>query len=108
MRKARSGIGTRILDQLAVLKKSQKELAKEAGITEVSLSRYISGERTPNMTVVVNLARALHITTDYLLIYSTKPSDFAEEYETQRAWIMRNADRMTAEQRISLARPLFI
>lgn len=45
----------------------QKELADRVGITEVSLSRYISGNRTPKGTVIANIANVLHTTTDYLL-----------------------------------------
>lgn len=45
----------------------QKELAGRVGITEASLSRYISGNRTPKGTVIANIANVLHTTTDYLL-----------------------------------------
>lgn len=45
----------------------QKELADRVGITEVSLSRYISRNRTPKGTVIANIANVLHTTTDYLL-----------------------------------------
>lgn len=53
-----------------ILKKNnmmQKELAGRVGITEASLSRYISGNRTPKGTVIANIANVLHTTTDYLL-----------------------------------------
>lgn len=46
---------------------TQKELVEKAGITEASMSKYLSGERTPRIDVVVNLANALEITTDELL-----------------------------------------
>lgn len=46
---------------------SQKELAKLSGITEASMSKYLSGERTPRIDVIVNLANALQITTDELI-----------------------------------------
>lgn len=45
----------------------QKELAGRVSITEASLSRYISGNRTPKGTVIANIANVLHTTTDYLL-----------------------------------------
>lgn len=45
----------------------QKELAGRVGITEASLSRYISGNRTPKGPVIANIANVLHTTTDYLL-----------------------------------------
>ena len=46
---------------------TQKELAEKTGITEASMSKYLSGERTPRIDVIVNLANALEITTDELL-----------------------------------------
>lgn len=46
---------------------SQKELANLSGITEASMSKYLSGERTPRIDVVVNLANALGVTTDELI-----------------------------------------
>jgi len=106
MNTKKSEMGGRILDQLAAIDKSQKELAEEVGITEVSLSRYIAGSRTPRGPIVANIARALHTTTDYLLGEdSTK--DFETEYQNTRAWIARNARHMTSEQKMSLASPLF-
>ena len=46
---------------------SQKELANKANITEASMSKYLSGERTPRADAIVNLSRALEISTDELL-----------------------------------------
>lgn len=46
---------------------NQKELANLSGITEASMSKYLSGERTPRIDVIVNLANALHVTTDELI-----------------------------------------
>lgn len=46
---------------------TQKELAKLSGITEASLSKYLSGERVPRIDVIVNLANALKVTTDELI-----------------------------------------
>ncbi len=48
-------------------KYTQKELAEKTGITEASMSKYLSGDRTPRIDVIVNLANALDITTDELL-----------------------------------------
>ena len=46
---------------------SQRELSEKVGCTEVSISRYISGERVPKGTIVVKIANALGVSTDYLL-----------------------------------------
>ena len=38
-----------------------------SGITEVSMSKYLSGEITPRIDVIINLAHVLETTTDELL-----------------------------------------
>ena len=58
-------------ERLRILIKStgitQKELAKKVGCTEVTLSRYITGERVPKATIVVKIANALGVSVDYLI-----------------------------------------
>ena len=46
---------------------NQKQLAEKASITEASMSKYLSGERTPRIDVVVKIAKALGTSVDYLL-----------------------------------------
>ncbi len=46
---------------------SQKRLAELVNVTEVSMSRYISGERDPSVETLANIATALNTTTDFLL-----------------------------------------
>ncbi|RKM55442.1 XRE family transcriptional regulator [Butyrivibrio sp. CB08] len=106
MENNKSDMGGRIKAQLAAINKSQRDLATEVGITEVSLSRYIAGIREPNGSTLANLAKALHTTTDYLLGREVG-NDFDSEFETTRAWIARNAKNMSPEQRMSLVGPLF-
>ena len=61
------GMGKRIADRLAAIGMSQRELAKDVKITEVSLSRYINGERTPKGPIISSIARALGVSCDWLL-----------------------------------------
>lgn len=53
----------------------QKELAKKTGVTEVTISRYLSGERSPRVEVVKQIAEALNVSTDYLLGNSNIPNE---------------------------------
>lgn len=46
---------------------TQRELAEQVGITEVSISRYMSGQRIPKATVIVKCAKALGVSADYLV-----------------------------------------
>lgn len=53
---------------------TQIELANQVGITNVTISRYLSGERKPRIEIVTRLAEVLNTTVDYLLGYETKTS----------------------------------
>lgn len=46
---------------------NQKELANYVGVTEVTISRYMNGERKPRIEIVNKIAEVLDTTTDYLL-----------------------------------------
>lgn len=46
---------------------TQRDLAQDIGVTESTISKYLSGERTPNGDILLNLATALNTTSDYLL-----------------------------------------
>lgn len=46
---------------------SQRDLAAKIGVTEVSMSRYLSGNRTPKAPVIAQMAATLGVSTDYLL-----------------------------------------
>lgn len=90
----RKDLGERITGLLDELGITQRELAERIGITEVSMSRYIRGDRTPKGPVVANMATALNTTTDYLLGVGEgderkqeellfPPDDQEDEVETQ-------------------------
>lgn len=61
------GMGDRIKKCLEESGMSQRELAVKCKCTEVSMSRYISGERTPKGPVIILIAQALGVSTDWLL-----------------------------------------
>lgn len=46
---------------------SQRDLAIKIETTEVSVSRYISGDRIPKGPIVLKIAQALNVQTDWLL-----------------------------------------
>ncbi len=56
------------LKQLRIEKgKTQKEMAKDLGTTDVSIGRYEKGEREPKTDMLNALANYFDVTTDYLL-----------------------------------------
>ena len=94
-------LGGRIAELLTQYNMSQRELADKAGITEVSMSRYIKGDRVPKGTTLANTA--LHTTTDFLLNgEGSGTGDFESEYYQIHRLIARNASQMSPKQRREL------
>lgn len=60
-------IGYRISKARRHMNMNQKELAIKANITEGSLSRYENDIREPKAAALTQLAKALEVSTDYLL-----------------------------------------
>ena len=60
-------IAERISEVLSKKGITQKELADKAGITQVSLSRYLNGERVPKANILVQISNALGVSCDYLV-----------------------------------------
>lgn len=95
-------LGTRISDLMKQNGLTQKELADKIGVTYVSMSRYISGDRIPKGPVIANIATALHVDAGYLLgIEKDEEDPELEYYKTQRA-IARNAKNWTPKQKADL------
>lgn len=57
----------RIRCRIVALDINQRELARRAGITEVTLCRYIKGHRKPTYDIVIKLAKALECTPNDLI-----------------------------------------
>ena len=104
----KDNLGGRIAELLTQLNMTQRELANKVNVTEVSMSRYIKGDRVPKGPVIANIATALHTTTDYLLNGDgeTETSDFESDYYKIHRLIARNAHQMTPKQRRELINAL--
>ena len=48
-------------------KMTQRELADKIGISEVTLSRYITGKRMPKAPLIVKIAKALDVPVEHLI-----------------------------------------
>lgn len=57
----------RILQRLGELNMTQTKLAAKAGLESPALSCYLNCKRTPNACVIANIARALGVTSAYLI-----------------------------------------
>lgn len=62
-----SKFGKNLLTILEEKHVTQQQLADAIGISNVSVNRYISGERNPSAETVAKMAQALGVSTDTLL-----------------------------------------
>ena len=100
-------LGGRISELLNQYGLSQRELADKVGVTEVSMSRYIRGARTPRGPILANIAAALHTTPEYLMDLEADEDSELVYYRTQRA-IARNAKNWTQKQKADLVTALLL
>ena len=99
-------LGSKISDLLQKNGLTQRELAEQVGVTEVSMSRYVKGERIPRITIAVNIANALHTTVEYLIGQETKEGDTELEHYCQRA-IAIDAKNLSQKQKEDIVNALF-
>lgn len=79
---------------------NQKQLSQLSGITEASVSRYLKNERTARIDIVVNFAKTLNVTTEYLL--NDDDETELEPYTEIATAIARNGGELTAEEKNKL------
>lgn len=60
-------IGRRINTVLAEKNIKQKDLASALGVTDNTISYFVSGKRTPNTEQIIKIAKFLDVSSDYLL-----------------------------------------
>lgn len=84
---------------------NQKQLAIKVGVTEVCMSRYIKGERQPDVEIVANMATALNTTTDYLL-GRTETDMIESDFGRVRMFVARNSNKLSLEQKEMLIKAL--
>ena len=77
---------------------SQRELAKEINIDEAALSKYVSGVRKPRMDILVNIARVLSVSVEYLATGNNRNEDF----NTVKNLVCRNISTMSDSQKLEL------
>lgn len=71
-------------EQIQKKKVSQRQLAKEIGISERQMSRYATGEQEATESVIIRICNALGCTADELLGRDKKtPSGDSEGAETK-------------------------
>lgn len=90
--------GERLLLVLKEREITQRELAEKININETALSRYVNGSRKPRMDILVNIARALNVSVEYL----TGKEEGEIEFQEVKNVLCRNLSTMSPEQRLEL------
>lgn len=87
-------------------KLSQKELANLSGISEASISRYLSGDLKPRMDILTNIAKVLNVSVAYLIGEDEKKSE-SDAYEETLCVVTRNKSKLDDAQKAELIKILF-
>lgn len=75
---------------------NQKQLSALSGITESSISRYLAGNKNPRMDIIVNVAKALDVSTDYFLEDEEKCES---AYTAISSAIARKGNELSADEK---------
>ena len=59
--------GQRLKAALSSRHMMQKELAEKIGVNEMAISRYVHGGRMVSVSILIDICKALNVSTDYLL-----------------------------------------
>lgn len=86
---------------------SQKELAQLSGISESSISRYLSGSKEPRMDILANIAKAFNTTVSNLLGDDAYTPQYIDAFEETLAVVMRNKKKLDDQQKAELIKILF-
>ena len=79
---------------------NQKKLSQKSGITEASVSRYLNSDKNVRMDIIINFAKALGVSTNYLL---EEDDDAKKDSYTEIATaIARNGKNLTPEDKNKL------
>lgn len=70
------------------------QVCEDTGIATATLSRYINGERTPDLEYVFRLAQYFHVSMDYLIGLDTNEASSLspEDKELLKAYEMASSD----------------
>lgn len=87
----------RLANLLNEKKMSQRELASKININEAAMSKYVNGSRKPRMDILVNIARELNVSVEFLT-GNEEESDF----DDIKNLVCRNVSSMTESQKMEL------
>lgn len=87
----------RLVELLKEKNMTQRELAQQIGVTDSSMSHYVSGDRTPRAAVIIKISGVLETSPEYLM-YGTQ-SDSEAEIDQAIRLIARNSKQLSREDK---------
>ena len=100
-------IGDRIHTEIIASGMSQREFAKRIGTTEVSISRYIKGTRTPKASVAAKMAEVFGCSANYLLGIEEKETDSERDFFKAIYLITKSSAEWSNKQKSEIINALF-
>lgn len=88
----------RVKELIKINNLTQRDLANDVGVTESTMSKYLSGDRIPGGETLSNLATALKTTTDYLLGLNNENKTMINNSEL-RLLLARSTKELTPEEK---------
>jgi transcriptional regulator with XRE-family HTH domain len=101
----RNTIGKRIGELLKEKNMSQKTLAQMANVTEAAISHYLKGDRIPKGAILLNIAKALNVTMEFLL--GQEENSTVDEIKIIKSLIERNARNISSQEREKIIEMLY-
>ena len=86
---------------------SQKELSKLSGISESSISRYLSDSLQPRMDILAKISKVFNVTTSYLLGEEKNPFIPSDAFDETMCVVTRNKSKLSDAQKAELIKVLF-
>jgi len=98
--------GDKVKELMTLKNMTQKDLSDKSGITTASISRYLSGDRTPRIDIIINFAKALDVDVEYLLEADETIEKRENSYIECSSMLARNAKNLTNEEKMKLIKLL--
>lgn len=86
---------------------NQKKLSTLSGISESSISRYLSGSIEPRMDVVINIAKVFNVPANYFLEENSSKALNVNAYKETISIVTRNKAKLNDKEKAEIIKVLF-
>lgn len=99
--------GERLKETLEQRDITQKSFAVKLNVSESAISDYVNNRRLPNLLLIVDFAKELDVSIDYLLDYHPDPNSVAlSPAETELIRVLRTLPKDKLDALVSLIETL--